>query len=132
MVLGGTDVTEATGRPPFGRWLKRQIDGLGLNQAEFARAHDIHPAVLSQWITGARTPNAETAGRLARVLSLDVEVVLAALGYLKDAPDETPARARARGIFNRVEWTDERADAFAAVAATWGVPDPRGPRRRRP
>lgn len=92
------------------KWLQRQMDRREWSQATFARNLGVSTGLVSNWLTGVRRPNPESCERIADVLFVDVDEVLAIAGHRPrdididpDAPGEQIAV-----MARRIEWTEDR------------------------
>lgn len=69
----------------FGKWLKDQIDTIGLTQGEFANRIGIQQSQVSRIISGERGTTIEVLEGIARVLRLPPEAVFnAAVGKITE------------------------------------------------
>lgn len=98
-------------------WLKRQLARREWNQADFARRLGTSPGNVSRWMTGERVPDPSSIDKIADVLGVDLDLVLALAGHRPPDtelnPDD-PASAII-ALVKQVQWTDERAETITAT-----------------
>lgn len=104
----------------FNAWLSYQLKRRGLNQTEFAERAGVAAGVVSNWVTGRRTPTIESAARIADALDVDVSVVLARLGAdVQTTMTDDERLASFLGMIRRAELTPDRIATLESIAAAW-------------
>lgn len=105
----------------FPKWLQRQLDRREWSQADFARKLCVSTGLVSNWITGVRRPNPESCDRIADVLFVDVDEVLAIAGHRPydididpDAPGEQIAV-----MARRISWSEDRYESIRDLFTGW-------------
>ena len=78
----------------FGRWLRNQIRRSDTNQSGLAARLGVSPTAVSDWVNAKREPSEENTRGLARVLSVPIEDVYAALGHIPPQDDDLPSETR--------------------------------------
>lgn len=76
------------GRPEFSAWLSHQLKQKGLSQSEFARRVKTSTGSVSMWVNGQRVPDPASCDRIADVLFVDVDEVLAIAGHRPRLPQD--------------------------------------------
>lgn len=101
----------------FPRWLKRQLDRREWTQAELARRLGTGSGVVSHWVRGQRVPDPSSVDKLADILGVDRDLVLALAGHrpadTELDPDDPAAAICA--LVRQIEWNDERAETITAT-----------------
>lgn len=72
----------------FGAWLESQLLRREWSRSDFARRLGTRPATVSRWILGVRTPDPESCEKIADVLFVDVDEVLAIAGHRPRLPQD--------------------------------------------
>lgn len=88
-LLDGTNcsqVGEPMGRSQFATWLAQQLAQKNLSQAELARRVKTSTGSVSMWINGQRVPDPSSIDKIADVLFVDVDEVLAIAGHRPRLP----------------------------------------------
>lgn len=75
-------------RTTFGAWLESQLQRREWNQSEFARRIDVRPGVVSHWVRNERVPSPASIEKIADVLFVDVDEVLAIAGHRPRLPQD--------------------------------------------
>lgn len=98
-------------------WLKRQLVRREWTQADFSRRLDTSPGNVSRWIKGERVPDPASIDKIADVLGVDLDLVLALAGHRPPDteldPDDPASRIIA--LVKQVQWTEERAETITAT-----------------
>ncbi len=64
----------------FGTWLLHELDRREWSASDLARALRVNTGVVSNWINGVRRPKYDNCIKIARVLGIDPEIVVAKAG----------------------------------------------------
>lgn len=114
----------------FGERLREVILGKGYaNPTEFARAAGIHPSTISKWLSGGEKPTLRKLEPVARLLEMDVDVLMRwayPVGPSSQTePETTPADTTpelavelARMLSPRSPLTDEERSQLALLVDT--------------
>lgn len=113
--------TKSRNHRDFGVWLDRQLSRREWSQADLARRLNVQNATVSRWISGVRQPDTESCERIADVLFLDVDEVLAIAGHRPcdididpDAPGEQIAV-----MARRISWSEDRYESVRDLFTGW-------------
>jgi len=92
----------------FGERIRERLDILSIDQAELARATDLSPQRLNNYVQGRRPPDVDSLVRIAKALRVSTDSLLG----LSDVPS-----VDIEALFQRVLEYDGMSEARAAVIA---------------
>lgn len=109
--------TEESPEQPFHEWLKRQLLRQAWTQAEFARRLGSDKGVVGNWVRGDRNPNPESSDRIADVLGVDRDLVLALTKHRSPDSDIDldSNEARLIALVRSIAWDDDRMSLMEGV-----------------
>lgn len=108
----------------FTAWMRREMRRREWIAADVARAMDINPGQISQWLNGKKQPSTHNARRLADLFAVDADTMLALTGHRPDdtAPDDETERLVS--LLRRVDLVkDRRGDAVDRLLLGWYADD---------
>ena len=70
----------------FGRWLRGQMDRREWGVTQMARELGVNHGIVSQWLNGNRNPSPKSIDKIADVLFVDPDEVLAIAGHRPRLP----------------------------------------------
>lgn len=98
--------TEKERAEHFGKWLREVLKQRGLSQTELARQMEKNKGVVGNWVRGDRLPSPESCDRLADVLLISLDRVLAEAGHrppdIHIHPDS--ATAQLLPLIEKINW----------------------------
>jgi transcriptional regulator with XRE-family HTH domain len=65
----------------FGSWFRSALHTASMDRAEFSHRSGVPQRTVGAWFTGSRVPSSASCDRIADVLLLDRDEVLAAAGH---------------------------------------------------
>ena len=78
-------------RVAWQRWITDTLDETGMTQASLARKLGTSRSIVSQWIHDGMLPRPVSCRKLADVLGISVQEVMAAAGWLQQLDDDREA-----------------------------------------
>lgn len=93
----------------FAEWLTRQLRRREWSGADLSRRMGSGNSTVTMWLNGYRMPSPASAERLADVLGIDLDVVLAQAGHRPLEPDIDPESPEAvlLPLIRRINWTTD-------------------------
>jgi transcriptional regulator with XRE-family HTH domain len=93
----------------FGRWLRQQLVRHQMSITTFASKIGVSHSSVSLWVEGKRVPNPKSCDKIADVLLVPLDEVLALAGHRpRDIGPDVPSDAvqRLQPLIDQVQWTD--------------------------
>lgn len=102
-------------------WLRRELLRREWSQADFARRVHASTGNVSNWLSGKRRPMPESCDRIADVMFVDRDFVLALAGHrpLDEPVDADDPGTRIAALVPRVRWTPDRAFGIERLFTGW-------------
>lgn len=104
----------------FASWFASELQLRDWTAADFARAANIQPGVVSHWMWGKRRPNPESADLIADVLGVDLDFILNLLGHrpMSERVDQRDPRQRVIAMIKRLPTDDRLEDRLSGIEGT--------------
>lgn len=108
----------------FIAWMRREMRRREWIAADVARAMDINPGQISQWLNGKKQPSTHNARRLADLFAVDSDTMLALTGHRSDATAPDDETERLVSLLRSVDLArDHRGDLLSRMLLGWSAED---------
>ena len=104
----------------FPGWLRERLEEREWLAVDLAEKINVNSGVISNYMTGARTPDPKMLQRIADVLSVSDEEIFTAAGYLREMPlTDDPRRLELQRRIGVIDLTPDRYDMLNTLLTSW-------------
>lgn len=109
----------------FPLWLQERLGERDWLAVDLAKKLAVDAGVISNYMSGKRSPDPKLLNRIADVMGVSDEEVFAAAGYLREyEPSEDPRQEELCNRLHGIDLTPERYATLSVLLESWQPPRP--------